>query len=88
MEFHVSLNGCDRAARTVAESFRTISKAASLAMPGDTVKVHAGTYREWVSPANGGTAEHRIIYASAGDGEVLITGAEPVSHWTDEGDGA
>ena len=57
-------------------------------MPGDTVKVHAGTYREWVSTANGGTAEHRIIYASAGDGEVLITGVEPVSHWTDEGDGA
>ena len=54
-------------------------------MPGDTVKVHAGTYREWVSPANGGTAEHRIVYESAGDGEVVITGAEPVSDWTDVG---
>ena len=86
MEFHVSLNGCDRAAGTAAEPFRTISKAASLAMPGDTVKVHAGTYREWVSPANGGTAEHRIVYESAGDGEVVITGAEPVSDWTDVGD--
>lgn len=87
MEFHVSLSGCDHAAGTASAPFRTISKAASLAMPGDTVKVHAGTYREWVSPANGGTADHRIIYESAGDGEVIITGAEPVSNWTDEGDG-
>ncbi len=87
MVFHVSLNGCDRASGTAAEPFRTISKAASLAMPGDTVKVHAGTYREWVSPANGGTADHRIVYESAGDGEVVITGAEPVSDWTDVGDG-
>lgn len=87
MEFHVSLNGCDRAAGTAADPFRTISRAASLAEPGDTVKVHAGTYREWVSPANGGTEDHRIVYESAGDGEVIITGAEPVSNWTDEGDG-
>ncbi len=87
MEFHVSLSGCDRAAGTAAEPFRTISKAASLAMPGDTVKVHAGTYREWVSPANGGTAEHRIVYEAAGDGEAVITGSEPVANWTSEGGG-
>lgn len=87
MVFHVSQSGSDHAAGTAAEPFRTISKAAALAMPGDTVKVHAGTYREWVSPANSGTADHRIVYESAGDGEVIITGAEPVTDWTDEGDG-
>ena len=87
MEFHVSLTGCDHAPGTATEPFRTISKAASIALPGDTVKVHAGTYREWVSPANGGTAEHRIVYESAGDGEVIISGAEPISNWIEEGNG-
>ena len=87
MIFHVAKNGCDYAAGTCEAPFLTISKAASLAQPGDTVKVHAGVYREWVSPAFGGTEDHRIVYESAGDGEVVITGAEPVSGWTDEGDG-
>lgn len=87
MEFHVSIHGSDRAGGTAAAPFRTISRAAAIAQPGDTVRVHAGTYREWVSPANSGTEDHRIVYESAGDGEVIITGAERVTKWTDEGDG-
>lgn len=87
MVFHVALTGCDRAPGTAEQPLRTISKAAKLAMPGDTVRVHAGVYREWVSPKNSGTQEHRIIYEAAGDGETVITGAEPVAEWTDEGDG-
>ncbi len=87
MIFHVSTNGCDSFCGTQDKPFRTISKAASVAMPGDTVKVHAGVYREWVSPANGGTEDHRIVYESAGDGEAVISGAEVVTDWTDEGDG-
>ena len=87
MIFHVSQNGCDRWEGSEQKPFRTISKAASIAMPGDTVKVHAGIYREWVSPANGGTEEHRIVYEAAGDGETVITGAEVLSDWTDDGGG-
>ena len=86
MEFHVSVHGNDRACGSQEAPLRTISKAAALAMPGDTIRVHAGTYREWVNPARGGTEEHRIVYEAAGDGEVIITGAEPVTDWTDEGD--
>ncbi|WP_238649482.1 right-handed parallel beta-helix repeat-containing protein [Paenibacillus piscarius] len=87
MEYHVAIQGSDQAPGTAAEPFRSISRAAALAEPGDTVTVHAGTYREWVSPANGGTEELRIVYQAAGDGEVVITGAEPVADWQDEGDG-
>ncbi len=87
MEFHVSITaGNDQAKGTADQPFRTISRAAALAMPGDTVIVHAGVYREWVNPAHGGTAEHRIVYRSAGDGEVVITGAERITDWMDEGD--
>ncbi|WP_070000525.1 right-handed parallel beta-helix repeat-containing protein [Cellulosilyticum sp. I15G10I2] len=86
MKYHVSIQGNDQAKGTSDQPFRTISRAAALAMAGDTVTVHAGVYREWVNPANGGTKEHRIIYRSAGDGEVVITGAERISDWKAEGD--
>ncbi len=86
MEYHVAIQGNDQAKGTADQPFRTISRAAALAMAGDTVIVHAGIYREWVNPANGGTEEHRIIYRSAGDGEVVITGAERISDWVAEGD--
>lgn len=86
MNYHVSMQGNDQAKGTWDQPFRTISRAAALAMPGDTVTVHAGVYREWVNPANGGTEDHRIIYKSAEDGEVVITGAERISDWKDEGD--
>lgn len=85
MEYHVSKSGNDGYPGTAARPFRTISRAAGIAVPGDTVTVHAGVYREWVSPANGGTKEKRIGYRSAGDGEVVISGAELVKDWKDEG---
>lgn len=87
MEYHVAMRGSDQAPGTAAKPFRTITRAAALAEAGDTVTVQAGTYREWVSPANGGTEDQRIVYQAAGDGEVIITGAEPVADWQDEGDG-
>jgi len=37
---------------TEAKPFKTISKAAALAEPGDTVFVYGGIYREWVAPAS------------------------------------
>lgn len=87
MDYYVALHGNDEAGGTADKPFRTISRAAALAVAGDTVTVHAGIYREWVSPANGGTEEQRIVYKSAVDGEVVITGAEPISEWKEEGDG-
>ncbi|GAA0361228.1 hypothetical protein GCM10008932_12330 [Alkalibacterium iburiense] len=86
MDYHVSINGNDQAKGSKTQPFRTISRAAELAEAGDVVTVHAGIYREWVNPANGGTEDKRITYKAAGDGEVVITGAEPVSDWTSEGD--
>lgn len=84
MEFHVAKTGSDTAPGTAAQPFRTISQAAKLAMPGDTVKVHAGLYREWVNPVHSGAEEHRIVYETAGDGEVVISGAEPVADWVED----
>ena len=56
-EIHVATNGNDSSSGSQDNPYKTIGKAASLAQPGDIVTVHAGTYREWVKPARGGTDE-------------------------------
>ncbi len=87
MEYHVSKSGNDCFEGTKERPFLTISRAARVAEAGDTVTVHAGIYREWVSPEHGGTEKARIVYQAAGDGEARITGAEPVADWREEGNG-
>lgn len=87
-EIHVAVTGDDTAAGTAAEPLRTIDRAAQLAHPGDVVVVHAGTYREWVRPRRGGLSDSRRITYTAAEGEhVLVTGAEEVTGWVDDGDG-
>lgn len=87
-EIHVSNEGNDSASGSSAQPFLTINKAASVAQPGDTIIVHAGTYREWVKPVRGGTGEdNRITYRAAAGEEVSIKGSERVTSWKPEADG-
>lgn len=81
MEYHVSKAGTLNGAGTQESPFLTIGQAAAAALPGDRVIVHAGLYREWVDPANGGTEDAPIVYESAGDGEAIIAGSEEVTGW-------
>ncbi len=82
MIYHVSIFGNDDAMGTAEAPFRTINKGASVAVAGDTVRVHAGTYREWVQPQNGGREDARIVYESAEGEHVVIKGSEIVRDWT------
>lgn len=81
-EYHVAATGCDFEDGTKDHPFRTISKAALLAMPGDSVIVHEGEYREWVKPAQGGTSSvSRITYEAAEGERVVIKGSEQITCW-------
>jgi hypothetical protein len=81
-EFHVSPTGNDTNSGAPTAMLRTISAAANLAQPGDTVTVHAGTYRERVNPPRGGTSDtNRITYQTAPGEPVVITGSEVVKNW-------
>ncbi len=87
-EIHVSKAGGDSDAGNRDNPYLTLSKAARVAMPGDTIIVHAGTYREWVKPARGGTSENkRITYRAVPGEKVVIKGSERITSWTDEGGG-
>ena len=50
--------------------FSTIQAAADAAGPGDTILVHAGTYREDVTFTRSGTPDAPIAMRPYGDGDV------------------
>ena len=82
VEFHVSTNGDDAHDGSATRPLRTIGAAAARAMPGDTVTVHGGVYRERIDPPRGGTADdRRIVYQAAPGENVTITGGEAVTAW-------
>ena len=62
--------------------FSSISAAAAVAQPGDTIIVAPGTYREHVSPPRSGTEEHPIRFVADPPGEVIITGSDSATGWT------
>lgn len=81
-EYHVSVHGNDAHDGTPRHPLRTISAAAERAMPGDTITVHQGIYRERVAPPRGGTSDdRRIVYRAAPGERVEITGSEIVKGW-------
>ena len=81
---YVSTSGSDSNAGTLAQPWRTIQKAASTVVAGDTVHIRAGTYTERVTINNrDGTSVAPIVFQKyAGDaGAVIVdqTGVTPPS---------
>ena len=63
------------------DPFKTINEAAEAALPGDTVEVAPGIYRENVVPRNAGTEDKRITYISREPRKAVITAAEVLAGW-------
>ncbi len=81
-DYHVSVRGDDHNNGTPARPFRTISRAASVAVAGDVIIVHGGIYREWVRPVRGGVSDDkRIIYRAAPGEKAVIKGSEVIRGW-------
>ncbi len=82
MKYYVDCNAKPYGDGTKEAPLKRIGEAARIAEAGDTVLVAPGIYREHVDPANGGTEENRILYRSVEERKAVITGAEPVTGWT------
>ncbi|UCF15355.1 MAG: carbohydrate-binding protein [Phycisphaerales bacterium] len=81
-EYHVSQSGSDTHKGSASAPFKTISAAARIAQPGDTITVHEGVYRERIDPPRGGaSADKRIVYQAAAGERVTIRGSERVTGW-------
>lgn len=82
MIWHVSKCGNDDNRGDESSPFSTISRAAQVAMAGDTVVVHEGVYREWINPQKGGESdENRITYEVASGEHAVIKGSEQIDGW-------
>src|SRR5688572_4248943 len=68
----------DRGPGTLERPFRTIGRAAEVLQPGERVVIAAGTYRECIRPARGGTAPDKMISYEAAPGAVVIVKASDV----------
>lgn len=85
--YHVSVNGNDANDGSEGLPFKTIQKAADVASAGDTVIIHGGTYREFVTVKNDGTATSPIIFKEAEGENAVITATEEVKDFVNMGDG-
>ncbi len=86
-EYHVSPDGRDSGPGTAAKPFETISAAADVARPGDTITVGGGVYRERVNPPRRGTRFQPITYRAAKGQKVVIKGSETLKRWKHLEDG-
>jgi len=79
--WYVSVNATSGGDGTQGTPFQRISSGAAVAMPGDTVLVAGGIYRERVAPARSGTEHAPITYMAAPGQTVVITAAESSLRW-------
>ncbi len=81
-EYHVSVEGRDTNDGSASKPLKTISAAAQKAQAGDVITVHAGTYRERVTPPRGGESDRkRIVYQAAAGEKVVLKGSELIKGW-------
>src|ERR1019366_2472425 len=83
--FFVAVDGDDTGLGGANLPFKTISHAIETALPGDTVLVGPGTYRESLLINNSGTESKPITIAAQKFGPVVIDGADPLGGWTRDG---
>ena len=80
--YHVAKNGTKTGNGSTENPFLTINQAAQVAVAGDTIFVHEGVYREWVSPVHAGLDHHRrITYQAFPGDQVTIKGSEEIKTW-------
>jgi hypothetical protein len=79
--FHVALTGDDDDNGSPTSPFRTIQHCAGAAHAGDTCVIHAGTYRETVTPPHSGTATLPVTFRAADGDRVVLDGSDPLTGW-------
>lgn len=67
---------------STGSAFKTIQKAASVAVAGDTVYIRGGTYFESVRPTNSGASGNPITFRNYNGESVTVSAGDPVTGWT------
>jgi len=78
---YVSLNGNDaHDGQTPETAWRTLTRAASSAAPGETVYVMPGTYAETMTIDIKGSEEKPVAFKTYGHGCVILDGKDRIEH--------
>ncbi|HAK68361.1 MAG TPA: hypothetical protein DCM57_01715 [Treponema sp.] len=85
MKIYVDINAGRDGNGSKEMPFKSINSAAQIAVAGDEVLVSPGVYREYVAPRNAGTDDARIVYRSTEPLGAVITGAELLTGWKQDG---
>jgi len=80
--YYVATNGVDTNPGTSALPYATIQMGLSMAQPGDTVSLAAGTYRQSPHFVRSGTLDHSIGLRATGSAKVIIQGSALVTGFT------
>jgi len=80
-DIHVSHQGLDTSPGTPERPLRTLLRAGELAKAGDTVIIHAGTYRETLTIRHSGTADRPLTFIAAKDETVILSGSDSIKDW-------
>ena len=80
-DFHVATNGSDRNPGTKDKPFKTIQAGIDKLMPGDTLIILPGVYRESLSVMKSGTKEKPIRIEAQQKGTVSVRGSCIVREW-------
>ena len=64
--------GSDENDGSINLPYKTIQKAAKVAVAGDVVTIHGGTYRETIEPSDSGSPGKPIVF-QASEGETPTT---------------
>lgn len=78
-DYYVSPSGSDSAPGSLGQPWKTISKAASTLVAGDTVYIRSGTYNEQLSPVSSGSSSSPITYTTYQGETVVIDGQNGLS---------
>lgn len=81
-EIHVAKNGNNNNSGTASNPYLTIQKAANVAVAGDVIVIHQGTYRETVETVNNGTSGNPITFKAAQGETVVVSAVEEINSWT------
>jgi hypothetical protein len=81
---HVSANGSDEDSGSSRAPLKSLARAAELAMPGDTVIIGDGVYRETLSPEHSGKPGSPITFMAAPGAHPVITGCDEIKEWKRE----
>jgi parallel beta-helix repeat protein len=73
--YWVATSGSDSNPGTSNQPFRTINRAAQVAVAGDVVTIRNGNYDESVTVLNGGTSSKRIVFQAENRGGVVLGGS-------------